>query len=354
MYQIPEYFKLQKNIDSDLDELALKLLNKLSVKTYINDGILQLFNIYNKNIEIKKRKVLIAPEVIVPSHLENGYKTLIQNIENGYNLNLYLSTQSKTASCQDYLFNMDNLVHFHLGEKIETRKKKKEARGFIERTGYLLIAKITDENVYFLSIDHHENKEYNENELPENVSLQDMTFYNNKYIKILAKNFPNAVQLIEERDVEEENKDSKESIIQTVISRKKNINQKIVTEDKKRILSNVVDIEGINTKDRVRIWNHKRIINEDIKKIKIYLTKQEDIDFSKQYFLKIMLFKIERNYQIYTVYEEDIKYASIFLTHSIMTIVHYNKEVQNRLNIQKKKGKRLISDLGSLIPIYTI
>ena len=67
-----------------------------------------------------------------------------------------------------------------------------------------------------------------------------------------------------------------------------------------------------------------------------------------------MLFKIERNYQIYTVYEEDIKYASIFLTHSIMTIVHYNKEVQNRLNIQKKKGKRLISDLGSLIPIYTI
>ena len=189
--------------------------------------------------------------------------------------------------------------------------------------------------------------------MPENVSLQDMTFYNNKYIKILAKNFPNAVQLIEERDVEEENKDSKESIIQTVISRK-NINQKIVTEDKKRILSNVVDIEGINTKDRVRIWNHKRIINEDIKKIKIYLTKQEDIDFSKQYFLKIMLFKIERNYQIYTVYEEDIKYASIFLTHSIMTIVHYNKEVQNRLNIQKKKGKRLISDLGSLIPIYTI
>ena len=56
MYQIPEYFKLQKNIDSDLDELALKLLNKLSVKTDINDGILQLFNIYNKNIEIKKKK----------------------------------------------------------------------------------------------------------------------------------------------------------------------------------------------------------------------------------------------------------------------------------------------------------
>ena len=56
MYQIPEYFKLQKNIDSDLDELALKLLNKLSVKTDINDGILQLFNIYNKNIEIKKER----------------------------------------------------------------------------------------------------------------------------------------------------------------------------------------------------------------------------------------------------------------------------------------------------------
>ena len=361
MYKIPEYFKVEVNINFDLNQLALKMLKRLPIKFIEEeDALLQLFNIKNKYISKKPRKVLITKEIEVPEKIESGYRKLIQNIELGEDLNIYLSTFSKSASYKDNLFNMDGLVHFHLGSKIET-KKRSRAKGFIERTGLILIAKVTDENVYFLSIEPHYNTDFEEDELPKEITQQDITFHNDKYIKVLAENFPNTVTFLGKANDSDIKSHNELGVFDKVNLRKKNANLDIITKNNEKIISNVVNTSGVDAKDIARIHMHKRIIQEDIKNIKNYIISQEDknqIDISKQYFIKTIFFKIERIYQIYAIYEENILFAKAIMTEEKMIIIHYNKEAQRTARIEKEKNEnleqRLISDLGSLIPIYTI
>ncbi|MBY8063306.1 hypothetical protein KW467_05165 [Vibrio fluvialis] len=112
----------------------------------------QCLNVLFREVQIRPRQVKIHPDLVCPQELEYGFNSLIHALDSGQNVNIYLSSNLTTADFQDGFLNDYGLHHFHLGSKLETSGKSK---GFIQRTGPVVLAYITDLVAYLIDIKTH-------------------------------------------------------------------------------------------------------------------------------------------------------------------------------------------------------
>ncbi|HCB1678794.1 MULTISPECIES: hypothetical protein [unclassified Citrobacter] len=118
-----------------------------------------LINIHERLIKPKKRHVHISTKISFPISDERGFRKLIQKMENGEDINSHLSKLIFNTNKNDGMLLDFGLHHFHLGEKIELKKKQKTTskNDFIDRTGALLVALVRDDDIYCLGVFDHGN-----------------------------------------------------------------------------------------------------------------------------------------------------------------------------------------------------
>ncbi|KAB7704576.1 hypothetical protein GBN32_17435 [Plesiomonas shigelloides] len=146
---------IRLNLENDLNNLAARKMRKANIQWDDNSNISifeQYTNLLNRSIEPKPRAIKTTPNLICPASLVNGYNTLIFKLLNGLNVNTYLSSNIKLAHYNDDFLNDFGFHHFHLGSDI---CKKGKSKGFVTRTGPILIAYITDSTAYLIGIYQH-------------------------------------------------------------------------------------------------------------------------------------------------------------------------------------------------------
>ncbi|OCH17760.1 hypothetical protein [Aliivibrio logei] len=112
----------------------------------------QYMNLLNREISPIPRMVFMSKNLDCPLECKDGFDALVNGFKLGFNINAYLSSNLKDASYNDSFLNDFGLHHFHLGTGICESGKSK---GFINRTGPILIAYVTEESVYFLRVSKH-------------------------------------------------------------------------------------------------------------------------------------------------------------------------------------------------------
>ena len=162
---------LKRNIETK------KILHKVKLEN--KNYFYQYYNLLNRVIPLKERKLIENPNMVVPKDIENGYEKLKFDIKIGNNLNKYQTDNIFYAYKNDLMLDRDDLFHFHLSTTIQTQEKYK---GLVERTDFLAIAKVKNDEVIIIDIVKHihENKgEANKNSLKGT----DLTFCNMKYFE---------------------------------------------------------------------------------------------------------------------------------------------------------------------------
>jgi hypothetical protein len=139
----------------DLDHIAESKLISKGYRFEKNSNISifnQYMNLINREVSPQPRSIFYSKHLKCPEGLKNGFQNLIHNLKAGYNVNAYLSSSLKDASYNDGFLNDFGLHHFHLGSGYCDKGKSK---GFINRTGPVLIAYITDFSAYLIGIFDH-------------------------------------------------------------------------------------------------------------------------------------------------------------------------------------------------------
>lgn len=112
----------------------------------------QYLNVLRREVQVWPREVKLHPDLFCPEELKPGFSSLVNSLELGLNVNIYLSSNLTTADFQDGFLNDYGLHHFHLGSKLEESGK---SRGFVKRTGPVVLAYITNEVAYLIDIKGH-------------------------------------------------------------------------------------------------------------------------------------------------------------------------------------------------------
>ena len=101
-----------------------------------------------RRIQSKPRTVILSSTFSIPQDLRTGFEQLKSKIENGDDINPYLSKSVFKLQKDDLMFYDWGIHHFHLGEYIEPD-------GFIKRTGLLAFGIVRPDSIYFISIEAH-------------------------------------------------------------------------------------------------------------------------------------------------------------------------------------------------------
>lgn len=107
-------------------------------------------NAVRRRIRPIPRQIIKSREFSCPPELQSGLRDLEAKVKDGIDINPHLSRCMKKIDCDDALLNDWRVFHFHLGENIEND-------GFIERTGPLLFARITENSFYEINVYDHGN-----------------------------------------------------------------------------------------------------------------------------------------------------------------------------------------------------
>jgi hypothetical protein len=132
-------------------------------------------NACNKRIIPTPRKVEVSDVLDIPTDFQKGFENIKRTAIAGGDLNKFLSRLINDVSHNDAMLNHWGIHHFHLGTQIETD-------GFVQRTGPLLFARVTNEVVYFINVMQHGDwsQQYSIHILHRNwpESLEDYRLYN--------------------------------------------------------------------------------------------------------------------------------------------------------------------------------
>ncbi|MEK2129267.1 hypothetical protein WOB94_11135 [Vibrio parahaemolyticus] len=143
------------DLRNDVDNICRSRLVKAGYSVSQNHkfGVLkQYLNVLRREIPVWPRQVKVHPHLICPEELKLGFYSLISSLASGQNVNIYLSSNLSIADFQDGFLNDYGLHHFHLGSKIEDSGKSK---GFVQRTGPVVLAYVTDKIAYLIDIKKH-------------------------------------------------------------------------------------------------------------------------------------------------------------------------------------------------------
>jgi len=110
-----------------------------------------LFNLQNKTVSVKRRRVHISDKLRVKD-IEKPYNDYFKQIrnkfKNGKDINPYLSTMSVKPHKKDLLLYDWGIHHLHLNNKLNDK-------GFIERSDYILFFVLKEDDVYFIDVTKH-------------------------------------------------------------------------------------------------------------------------------------------------------------------------------------------------------
>lgn len=105
------------------------------------------FNAEKRRPEKKVRKLFLADSFVCSPGLECGWRVLRNRVEDGEDLSPNLSKLIDKLSNKDSMLNDWGVHHFHLGEEMNGK--------FINRTGPLLFALLTNDEFYAIGIFDH-------------------------------------------------------------------------------------------------------------------------------------------------------------------------------------------------------
>lgn len=178
----------------DLNRIAKRRLDyeDLSYDQDDENLYVQLLNWYNKQIPVRPRSIVKSKNLIIPKENESGYNALVTDILKGRDLHKYLPTNTEKAHFIDTLLNTEGLVHFHLNDQLD-KPCKRFKRRYVVRSGNILIAKVTEERIYFLTVEPHKNQDWEPNEYA-GLTARDLTFFHDKYLRIMVDEFPELVE----------------------------------------------------------------------------------------------------------------------------------------------------------------
>ena len=106
-------------------------------------AFIQYVNLQLKLIQPSPRKVSYSTCFNVSDKNKSGFNILVQNIENGSDVNRYLSKLSVEPGYSDDLLDNFGVKHFHLGEQLQG--------DFIERTGEIALSFVTKNEIFFIT-----------------------------------------------------------------------------------------------------------------------------------------------------------------------------------------------------------
>lgn len=108
----------------------------------------KFFNVRRRRLQTRPRNVHESSEFQCPVNLSNGYQSLKAKLAAGEDVTPHLSKSLLDVNYDDPLLNDWGIHHFHLGQKVESS-------GFIDRTGPLLFAFVTPDDVYCINVFPH-------------------------------------------------------------------------------------------------------------------------------------------------------------------------------------------------------
>lgn len=145
------------NIDfvRDAKELFRRRLEAMGVSVkHDNDPIISWYIYCGRRIPISRRKVVKAKGFSCPSLFMEKLKSLEMEIENGANLDSYLSRSIMDCSKDDLMLYDWGIYHLHISDNLDTKKSD----GFMERSDLLLYALFNDDNAYFIKTMNHKGE----------------------------------------------------------------------------------------------------------------------------------------------------------------------------------------------------
>mgnify|MGYP007031466453 CR=1 FL=1 len=167
-------YNVEIDLVSDFEKICQRILKEqgISLKNP-NDGAMDYYRLIHRLIENKPRNILKSKEFFCPQEYENALKLIERTIKNGDNLHPFMTRNLKKLQYEDLLLSDWGIYHLHLSEKVDSKD------GFMQRSDKLLMVRIDEENVYFITTVDHDQK---------NVwSLK-------RYIEIIKANWPQTIE----------------------------------------------------------------------------------------------------------------------------------------------------------------
>jgi hypothetical protein len=163
------------NLLEDLNiilQLELKKLGFQLPKKDTHDLLTALFNLQDKTVSVKRRRVHIAKE-LRDKEIKKPYSDYLKQIRNkfrnGKDINPYLSTMSVKPYKKDLLLYDWGIHHLHLNNNLNDKR-------FIERSDSILFFVLKEDDVYFIDVTKHK--------------LEDGTEFSQQHLlKIIKKNW---------------------------------------------------------------------------------------------------------------------------------------------------------------------
>ncbi len=106
------------------------------------------FNLQRRRISASPRKLFVSREFTCPTNLDTGLDLIKNKIKIGDDLFPHQSTRLNDPNYNDPLLNDWDIHHLHLGTVVQTS-------GFVERTGPVLFARITEDSFYMIDVLDH-------------------------------------------------------------------------------------------------------------------------------------------------------------------------------------------------------
>lgn len=167
-------YDVEIDLVSDFEKICQRILKEQGIRQKNkNDCAMDYYRLMHRLIENKPRNILKAKEFFCPQEYESALKLIEKTIKNGANLHPFMTRNLKKLQCEDLLLSDWGIYHLHLSERIDPKD------GFMQRSDKLLMVRIDDENVYFITIvDHNEKNVW---------SLK-------RYIEIIKANWPQTIE----------------------------------------------------------------------------------------------------------------------------------------------------------------
>lgn len=171
------------DLEKDLNRCAKDWLamNGFKYKSgHVLDAFHQFLNVQQRLVTVKPRQVFCANELKCPSAHKENLKRLLKKVDQGESLNPHLSRQLLDAAYTDAFLADFGLHHFHLSHEIQSNGKGK---GFVKRTGPILIALVRNDAFYAIDVRQHgrEGDPY--------------LWVNEELLEVIHKNWPDVLKL---------------------------------------------------------------------------------------------------------------------------------------------------------------
>lgn len=145
----------QIDLCQDMENLARTDLIQLGFDAEdvekLGNPLVKFFEYHMMHIPVKKRKVCKSDVFQCPKQYEQALEEFIQKVENGEDINPFLSNKKDSLDAKDLLLYDWKIYHFHLTRRYNSNGQPK-------RSNYLIFAVCTDETMYFIQIYKHQKK----------------------------------------------------------------------------------------------------------------------------------------------------------------------------------------------------